>query len=203
VIHARATGQGQVIDCAMVDGAASLMAMFYGWKGVGFWRDQRDANLLDGGAHFYGVYECADGGWITLGAVEAPFYAEMLRRLGLEEPAFGGQFDRARWPALKARIAEVVRTRTRDEWRAVFEGSDACFAPVLSMEEAPSHPHNLARGTFIERDGVVQPAPAPRFSATPGAVQGPPPAVGAHTAEVLAEWGLSAGEIAALAPNPA
>ena len=198
VIHARASGQGQVIDCAMSDGAASLMSMFYGMKASGMWTEGRRSNLLDGGAQFYDTYECSDGGWIAIGSIEPQFYALLLQKTGITDPAFQAQMNRAEWPALKAKLAAVIRTKTRDEWCAIMDGTDVCFAPVLSLEEAPRHAHNVARSTFVEIDGVTQPAPAPRFSATPGVVQGPPPAIGAHTAEVLADWGLPAGLAAEL-----
>jgi alpha-methylacyl-CoA racemase len=192
VIHARATGQGQVIDCAMTDGAASLMAMFYGMAASGVWSDIRRTNLLDGAAPFYDTYECADGRWISVGSIEPQFYALLLEKAELGDPAFQAQMDRAEWPGLKAKLAAVIRTKSRDAWCEIMEKTDVCFAPVLSLKEAPSHPHNAARGTFVEVGGVVQPAPAPRFSATPGAVQGPAPAIGAHTDDVLAEWGVKA-----------
>ncbi len=195
VIHARATGQGQVIDCAMTDGAASLMTMFYGFKAAGFWTDGRRSNLLDGGAHFYDTYQCADGAWISVGSLEPQFYALLLEKTDISDPDFKFQMDRSRWPALKERLAAVIALKTREEWRQIMEGSDVCFAPVLDMDEAPRHPHNLARKTFVEIGGVTQPAPAPRFSSTPGAVAGPPPAIGGHNAEALGDWGFSAAEI--------
>ena len=196
VIHARASGQGQVVDCAMTDGAASLMAMFYGMKATGMWSDNRRSNLLDGGAQFYDAYETADGKFISLGSIEPQFYALLLEKTGLkDDPAFQAQMDRSQWPALKAKLEAVIKTKTRDEWCAIMDGTDVCFAPVLNLEEAPKHPHNAARATFIEVEGVTQPAPAPRFSATPGAVQRPPAAIGAHTAEVLADWGVPAGAL--------
>ncbi len=195
VIHARATGQGQVIDCAMSDGAASLMAMFYGFKGAGMWREERRSNLLDGGAHFYDTYQCADGRWISIGSIEPQFYALLLEKTGISDPAFSVQMDRGQWPVLRERLAAVIASKTQDEWRQIMDGSDVCFAPILDLDEAPRHPHNVARATFVEVEGVVQPAPAPRFSATPGAVAGPPPAIGRHNAEALGDWGFSAGEI--------
>src|SRR5579863_5028228 len=198
VVHARASGQGQVIDCAMTDGAASLMSMFYGMKASGAWSDQRKSNLLDGGAQFYDTYECACGKWISVGSIEPQFYALLLEKSGLgADPAFQAQMDRGQWPALKAKVAAAFKTKTRDEWCGIMEATDVCFGPVLDLAEAPQHPHNVARQTFVEVEGVTQPAPAPRFSATPGAVQRPPPAIGAHNAEVLAEWGLSQADIAA------
>jgi alpha-methylacyl-CoA racemase len=186
VLHARETGEGQVVDCAMTDGASHLMAMLYGHLARGTWKDKRAANIIDGGAHFYSVYQCKDGKWLAVGAIEPQFYAELRRLAGLEDEDFDAQMDQARWPALKKKLATVFKTRTRDEWCAVLEGSEACVAPVLSMTEAPAHPHNAARGTFVEVDGVIQPAPAPRFSKTPGAVRR-----GASEAgdEALEAWG--------------
>jgi alpha-methylacyl-CoA racemase len=195
VIHARATGQGQVIDCAMSDGAASLMAMFYGMKASGMWKDERRENLLDGGAHFYDTYQCGDGGWISIGSIEPQFYAVLLEKTGITDPAFQNQMSREAWPELSEKLAAVIRTKTRDEWCALMDGTDVCFGPVLSLEEAPNHPHNVARQSFVTIEGVVQPAPAPRFSATPGAVQGPPPAIGAHSEAALADWGFSAAQV--------
>jgi alpha-methylacyl-CoA racemase len=193
--HAHGTGQGQVIDCAMADGAASLMAQIYGVQQAGSWRDERAANIIDGGAPFYGAYRCKDGQWIALAAIEPPFYAALREVAGLDDPAFDHQFDQARWPELKQKVAAVIATRTRAEWEAAFEGSDACFAPVLGMTEAPSHPYNVERGTFVQVDGVVQPAPAPRFSVTPGQVQGPPSSAGEHNREALSDWGFEDAEI--------
>jgi alpha-methylacyl-CoA racemase len=203
IIRARETGEGQVVDCAMSDGAASLMAMFYGMKAAGVWTNDRRANLLDGGAHFYDTYQCADGKWISVGSIEPQFYALLLEKTGIKDPDFQRQMDRTIWPDLRERLAKVIATRTRDEWTEIMGGTDVCFAPVLDLDEAPRHPHNAARQTFVEVGGVVQPAPAPRFSATPGAIQGPPPAIGAHTREALADWGFSDSEIAALAGEPA
>ncbi|HVN00390.1 MAG TPA: CaiB/BaiF CoA-transferase family protein [Caulobacteraceae bacterium] len=192
VIHARATGQGQVVDCAMTDGAASLMSMFYGMLASGVWSDERRSNLLDGAAPFYDTYQCSCGRWIALGSIEPQFYALLLEKSGVQDPAFQAQMNRAEWPQLKAKLAEIIRTKSRDEWSAIMDATDVCYAPVLSLKEAPAHPHNAARGTFVEVDGVVQPSPAPRFSATPGQVQGPPPGIGAHTDDVLADWGVRA-----------
>ncbi|UZK66120.1 CaiB/BaiF CoA transferase family protein [Sphingomonas sp. M1-B02] len=198
LLHARTSGEGQVVDCAMSDGAASLMAMFYGFSAAGMWGGGRRGNFLDGGAHFYDSYRCADGKWLAVAAIEPQFYAVLLDKLGVDDPAFAARMDPRAWPQLREKLATVIATRSQGEWTAIFDGSDACVAPILSMAEAPSHPHNVARGTFVECEGVVQPAPAPRFSATPGAIQGPPPANGAHTSEALAEWGLAPAEIDAL-----
>ena len=196
MLEARNSGNGQVVDAAMTDGTASLMSLFYGLKAMGLWHGGRGENLLDGGAHFYGTYETADGKWIALGPIEPQFYKELLEKTGIADPAFGAQMDRSAWPALKEKLAAVIKAKTRDEWDAVFAGSDACYAPVLSMEEAPKHPHNVARGTFVEIDGVMQPAPAPRFSRTPAEVQCPPAA--ADNIAALTAWGFSEGEVAAL-----
>jgi alpha-methylacyl-CoA racemase len=201
ILEARTTGQGQVVDAAMVDGAAALMSMFYGMKAMGMWGPERGTNLLDSGAHFYDVYECADGGYVSIGSIEPQFYAELLRLTGLEEAWDGdlpSQHDRSQWPALKERLAAIFRTRTRDEWCATMEGTDVCFAPVLSLDEAHEHPHMAARGTFTEVAGIRQPAPAPRFSRTPGAIERPPSSPGQHTDEVLADWGFDADEVTRL-----
>ena len=193
------SGQGQVVDAAMIDGAANLMAMFWGFRAMGIWSPERGTNLLDTGAHFYDVYECADGGFVSIGSIEPQFYAELLKRTGLDgDPELAGQMDRSTWPALKAKLAEVFRSRTRDEWCDEMEATDVCFAPVLSMDEAASHPHNVARGTFETRDGVVQPAPAPRFSRTAPELDRPPAFPGQPTDEVLADWGFAEDEVAAL-----
>ena len=190
IIEAKASGKGQVVDCAMIDGAASLMTMFYGMKAAGMWNANRDDNLLDGGAHFYDTYECADGQYLAIGAIEPQFHALLVKGLGLPEDAFPAQMKRAEWPAYSKRVAEVVKTRTRDEWMKVFDGTDACVAPVLSMEDAPKHPHNAERKTFVEAFGAVQPGPAPRFSRTAGAVNGAPAMAGGQSADVLKSWGV-------------
>ena len=168
LLSARTTGTGQVVDCSMVDGAAILTAMTYSFLGNGMWNDERGTNMLDTGAHFYDTYETSDGKWISIGSIEPQFYALLLDRAGLkDDSAFLAQHDRAGWAALKERLTALFLTRTRDDWCALMEDSDICFAPVLSLREAPEHPHNVARGTFVEDDGMIQPAPAPRFSATP------------------------------------
>ena len=170
-IHAQRTGQGQVIDCAMIDGASSLMSFVYGFKGEGRWQDGRRVNILDGGAPFYDTYQCACGGWIALGSLEPQFFAELCTRLGLEHRPPEIQNDPAHWPKLRAEITTAIAAKTRSEWCERLEGTDVCFAPVATLAEAPLHPHNQARGTFVEIDGVPQPAPAPRFSATPGRIK--------------------------------
>ncbi|HVR91734.1 MAG TPA: CaiB/BaiF CoA-transferase family protein [Novosphingobium sp.] len=168
ILSARTTGQGQVVDCAMVDGAAILSAMTYTFLGNGQWRDERGVNLLDGGAHFYDTYETADGKWISLGSIEPQFYALLLEKTGLAaDPEFAQQMNTAKWGTLKGRMTALILTKTRDAWCAIMDGTDICFAPVLSLKEAPQHPHNAARSTFVEVEGMIQPAPAPRFSATP------------------------------------
>jgi alpha-methylacyl-CoA racemase len=198
LLEARRSGRGQVVDAAMVDGAASLATGIFGLRADGLWRDERGANVLDSGAPWYDVYETRDGKHVAIGSIERKFYAELLRLTGLAGEALPAQHDRAGWAELRRRLAEVFRSRTRDEWSAIMEGSDVCFAPVLSMAEAPAHPHNRARGTFVEVDGVVQPAPAPRFSRSKPAIQGPPARRGEHTEAALGDWGFSTEEIAAL-----
>ncbi|MGC4896258.1 CaiB/BaiF CoA transferase family protein [Micromonospora sp. DT31] len=189
---ARATGRGQVVDAAVVDGTAHLTTMFAGLLAGGAWQPERGRNLLDGGAPFYDVYATADGGHMAVGALEPQFYAELLRLLGLADADLPAQHDVAGWPVLRARFAQVFAARTRAEWTGVFAGTDACVAPVLSLTEAPHHPHLAARGTFEEHFGLRQPAAAPRLSDTPGAVGGRPPAPGVDTEAVLADWGLGA-----------
>ncbi len=185
--HARATGTGQVVDAAIVDGTAHLSSMIHGMLAAGAWQDRRGANLLDGGCPYYGTYETADGRYMAVGALEPQFYAEFLRLLGLAEQP-GVRTDVSRWPALRTQVADRFRTRTREEWTAVFEGSDACVAPVLSLAEAPDHPHLAARGTFTDHGGRTQPAPAPRFSATPTTVRTGPARPGADTDGVARDW---------------
>jgi alpha-methylacyl-CoA racemase len=186
--HARTEGGGgQVVDAAIVDGTAHLATMIHGMMAAGGWQDRRGANLLDGGAPFYGNYETADGQYMAVGALEQRFYNEFIELLGIKDEA-PARRDFARWDELREAVAARFRTKTRDEWTAVFAGSDACVAPVLSLGEAPSHPHLAARGTFVRHGGITQPAPAPRFSATPGAVRRTPALPGADTAEVAADW---------------
>jgi alpha-methylacyl-CoA racemase len=197
LLEASRSGQGQVVDTAMVDGAAVLMTMFHGMKAAGlFDENHRGTNLLDSGSHFYDVYRCADGEYISVGSIEPQFYAELLRLTGLQDdPEFANQMDRDLWPHLKGRLEQIFRRKTRDEWCAVMEHTDVCFAPVLTLSEAVAHPHNQARQTFIELDGIPQPAPAPRFSRTTVEVQRPPCHPGEHTREVLADWGVGGAEI--------
>lgn len=195
LIERGASGRGQVVDAAMVDGSASLMGVFHGLDAMGAWSDRRGTNVLDGGAPFYGVYETSDGEWVSVGAFEPKFYAELLRALGLEDVDPAGQMDSAAWPALRERFAAAFRGRTREGWVAHMAGREVCFAPVLTMAEARRDPHLAARGTFTEVGGVVQPSPAPRFDRTPGAVTRTAVAPGADTDDVLTAWGLDPGEV--------
>ncbi len=192
------SGRGQVVDAAMVDGAASLASIFYGLHAAGQWPGPRGTNLLDGGAPFYGTYETADGRYISLGPLEPKFFATLARVLALDERYVKRQYDQHLWPEMRAAIAAAVQQRSSDEWCALLEGSDACFAPVLAFDEAPQHPHAVARGSFVTVDGVQQPAPAPRFDRTPAAPPRKTPEVGEHTAAVLQEAGYSASDVAAL-----
>jgi len=198
VLEARRSGQGQVVDAAMTDGAALLGAMMYGLRGAGSWSGQREGNLLDGGAPFYDTYACRDGKFISLGAIEPQFFATLLSLTGQHDPLFTKRWNKAHWPELKERLAALFATRTRDEWCRLLEGTDVCFAPVLDLEEAPRHPHNAARRTFVEIDGVTQPAPAPRFSRTAPGTPHPPSSPGADSEAILADWGFTAAAIEAL-----
>ncbi len=196
ILEARASGKGQVIDAAMTDGSAALMAIIYGLKAAGRWTNERGTNLLDGGAHFYNTYQCADGKYVAIGSIEPQFYALLLEKLGINDPDFQAQMEASRWPELKAKLTAIFKTKTRAEWCELMEGTDVCFAPVLDLDEAPQHPHNAARGTFVEIDGVIQPAPAPRFSRTVPEIR--ISAAGQHADQALIDWGLSAEEIAEL-----
>ncbi|MDH3739738.1 MAG: CoA transferase [Alphaproteobacteria bacterium] len=198
VYEAQHSGAGQVVDIGMVDGAISLMTPIYGLHASGYWHDARGENILDGAAPFYDAYETADGKFVSIGSIEKKFYAILLDKLGLDPEALPDQMDRDQWPALKATIAETIKTKTRDEWTTIMEGSDVCFAPVLSLTEAPRHPHNQARGNFVDVAGISQPAPAPRFSRTPGRVHRPPVEPGTDTESALSDWGFSDTEISAL-----
>jgi alpha-methylacyl-CoA racemase len=189
------TGQGQVIDAAMTDGAAMLMAPMYSMLAQGEWHDSRDTNFLDGGAHFYGAYECADGRFVAIGSIEPQFYRLLLEKCGIDAPEFKDPTDRTAWPGLRAKLAEVFKTRSRAQWCELMEGTDACFAPVLSLAEAPSHPHNQARQTFIEMRGAMHPAPAPRFSATPSSASTDVPKIGQHSLALLEGLGLGAAYV--------
>lgn len=193
--EAQRSGQGQVVDAAMCDGAALLMAMMYGVQAAGLWTNVRAANLLDGGAHFYGTYACADGKFIAVGAIEPQFYRLFLEKCGIDDPDLAEQHDPSAWPAQRAKLATILRTRTRDEWCLLLEGTDACVSPVLDLDEAPHHPHNQSRHTFIVVDDVLQPAPAPRLSRTPPRVPHAPPAPGVDTRSVLLDYGFAAAEI--------
>ncbi len=200
-LEARSSGKGQVVDAAMVDGSALLGAMIYGFRAFGAWSDQRGANMLDGGAHFYDTYACADGKFISIGAIEPQFYALLLERAGITDTAFNTQMDSRKWPELKEKCAVLFKTKTRQQWCDLMEGTDICFAPVLNMAEAPKHPHNQARANFTDIEGILQPAPAPRFSRTAPEVSRPPAAPGQHSAEILHDWGISADRIASLKEN--
>ncbi len=196
VLEAQRSGKGQVIDVAMVDGSAVLMTMMWGMRAFGLWEESLGSNLLDTGAPFYDTYETADAKFISLGSLEPQFYAELIERLGLTDAGLPSQMDKAEWPQLHAKFTELFKTKTRDEWDAILKGSDACYAPVLTMSEAMLDDHMRARGTIIEYDGVAQPGPAPRFSRTPGAVQRSAPWPGQHTDEALSEWGIDPADVA-------
>jgi len=199
ILDAQRSRRGQVVDAAMVDGAASLMTAFHGLVAAGMAAHERGTNHLDTGAHFYNVYECADGRWISIAPIEAKFYSELMRRLDIDPATMPPQMERAQWPEAQAHLAALFKTKTHDEWCVLLEGTDACFAPVLTTDEAPLHPHNAARQTYIEIDGITQPAPAPRFSRTVPGLPIPPqvPSRGAEAEAVLAAW-LEPAEIAAL-----
>jgi alpha-methylacyl-CoA racemase len=196
-VERAASGRGQVVDAAMVDGAALLSTYLHGMAARGMWTDERGSNLLDGGAPFYRSYRALDGGWMAVGAIEPQFYAELVRLLGLDAAVLPGQMDRSRWPELQAAIAAAFAERSREEWTKVFDGTDACVSPVLAPGEAHAHPHNAARGTFLEVAGLTQPAPAPRFARTP-ATAAPAPPSSAGDPAVLTEWGLTPDQAAAL-----
>ncbi|MEE8399940.1 MAG: CaiB/BaiF CoA-transferase family protein [Desulfobacterales bacterium] len=198
LLEAKTSGKGQVVDAAMVDGSAALMASAFGAWSSGTWLDERGVNRLDTGAHFYDAYETADGKYISIGSNEPQFYALMLEKAGITDPAFHPQMETSHWPDLKKKLEGVFRKKTRDEWCEIMLGTDVCFAPVLSLKEAVDFPQNIERGTFVEIDGVTQPAPAPRFSRTKPEIQGPPPVPGENTDDVLSAWGLSSEEIETL-----
>ena len=198
LLEAKGSGEGQIVDAAMTDGSALLMTMIYSMKGSGFWQDSMGSNLLDGGAHFYDTYECKDGKFISIGSIEPQFYKLLRELANLEDSIYDNQMSRENWPDLKKEIAKVFLNKTRDEWCDLMEGTDVCFAPVLSMWEAPQHPHNIARKTFIELEGLDQPAPAPRFSKTISEVRSPPALAGEHTDEILNEIGIDSNQIKTL-----
>ncbi len=185
LLEASRSGKGQVVDAAMCDGAASLMSMFFDFAAAGRWFEGRETNFLDGGAHFYGVYQCACGNFISIGSIEPQFYALLRQLAGLSDQAFDAQMERAAWPSLKQKLAAIFKTKTREEWCRIMEGTDVCFAPVLTLTEAPRHPHMMARKTFVQRHGITQPAPAPRFSRTPSTIREP---VMAEIADVIRAW---------------
>jgi alpha-methylacyl-CoA racemase len=198
LLEARRSGMGQVVDAAIVDGAASLLTFAYGLMRAGMWMDERGENALDSGAPWYDVYETSDHRYVSIGAIEGRFYQDLLRRLGLDEENLPSQLDRSGWPSLRAKLEAVFRTKTREEWSRLLEGTDTCFAPVLAIDEAPQHPHAVARGNYVTVAGIKQPGPAPRFSRTRPEVRSPPPEAGQHTEEALRDWGFSSEEIAEL-----
>jgi alpha-methylacyl-CoA racemase len=198
LLESRTSGRGQVVDAAMIDAASLLMTQFHGRRLNGTWHDERGTNYLDSGAPFYDVYETSDGRWVSVGAIEPKFHRPLFARIGVSVDDLSDPLTRAEWPLLRSRLSALFRTRTRAEWTELLSGTDSCFAPVLGLGEVAAHPHHVARSAFVSVDGVAQPAPAPRFSRTPGSVAGAPPAPGDDSAEVLAEWGFSGQEIAGL-----
>ena len=203
LVERSSSGKGQVIDAAMTDGTASLLSGFYGMMSMDMWTAERYSNRLDGGAYYYGSYECKDGKHISIGSLEPQFYALLLEKCEISEDSFKEQLDQASWPIKREKMEAIFKTKTREEWCKIMEGSDVCFAPVLDLSEAPDHPHNKARKTYLDFQGVTQPAPAPRFSRTQGTIQSPAALVGEHTDEVLEAWGFSEGKIAELRTNGA
>ncbi|HBD11040.1 MAG TPA: carnitine dehydratase [Porticoccaceae bacterium] len=198
LLEVKNSGKGQVVDAGMVDGALSLMTSMYGMHASGTQKDVRGANILDSGSHFYNTYETKDGKYVSIGSIETKFYAELLEKLEIDPDSLPPQMERESWPAMKEKFKGIFLTKTRDEWCQIMENSDICFAPVLSLEEAPEYHHNKERGAFVEVEGVQHPAPAPRFSRTPSAIRGPAPKTGVHTEEVLRDWGIAAEDITAL-----
>ena len=198
LVERATSGQGQIIDAAMTDGTASLLSPFFGLMAMNMWTTDRFSNRLDGGAFYYGSYECSDGKYISIGSLEPQFYALLLEKAEITDPEFQEQLDEAAWPAKREKLNQLFKTRTRQQWCDIMEGTDVCFAPVLDLKEAPTHPHNIGRKTFVELEGVVQPAPAPRFSRTQGEIQGPAAMAGEHTREVLSAWNFTDQEIGEL-----
>jgi alpha-methylacyl-CoA racemase len=198
VLEARSSGKGQVVDAAIVDGAASLLTFAYGLMRAGLWSDERGENTLDSGAPWYDVYETSDGKYVSIGAIEGRFYDELIKRLGVDPESLPPQSDRAGWPILRKKLEAVFRAKTRAEWSGLLEGADTCFAPVLAIDEAPEHPHAQARGNYVTVAGIKQPGPAPRFSRTKPEIKCPPPEAGQHTDTALSDWGFTATEIAEL-----
>ncbi len=203
LVERQSSGKGQVVDAAMVDGASALMTIIHGMRHAGIWTDERGANLLDTGAHFYEVYETSDGKYVSIGSIEPQFYAELLERTGLAGEDLPHQMDRSKWPEMKKRLAKIFKAKSRDEWCEIMDGTDVCFAPVLSIPEAYEHPHNRARGTFVEVDGAMQPAAAPRFSRSATAKPGTTAYPVQHTDETLLDWGLSPDELKKLRESKA
>ena len=198
LVERATSAQGQIIDAAMSDGTASLLSPFFGLMAMNMWTTDRFSNRLDGGAFYYGSYECSDGRYISIGSLEPQFYALLLEKAEITDSEFQEQLDEAAWPAKREKLTQLFKTKTRQQWCDIMEGTDVCFAPVLDLKEAPNHPHNIDRKTFVELDGVVQPAPAPRFSRTQGEIQGPAAMAGEHTREVLSAWNFSDQEIGEL-----
>lgn len=198
LFEAKSSGKGQVVDAAMTDGSALLMSFFYGLHATGQWQNKRESNVIDGAAHFYRSYECSDGKFLAVGPLEPQFYQLLLDKCGIEDEAYAQQNDPSQWPQLSEKLAALFKTKSRDQWCELLEGSDSCIAPVLDLEEAPRHPHNQARATFITHNGVVQPAPAPRFSRSEAVIQRPPPRAGEHSASILKDWGFNQDEIEGL-----
>ena len=198
LVERATSGQGQIIDAAMTDGTASLLSPFFGLMAMNMWTTDRFSNRLDGGAFYYGSYECSDGKYISIGSLEPQFYALLLEKAEITDPEFQEQLDEAAWPAKREKLNQLFKTRTRQQWCDIMEGTDVCFAPVLDLKEAPTHPHNIDRKTFVELEGVIQPAPAPRFSRTQGEIQGPAAMAGEHTREVLSAWNFTDQEIGEL-----
>jgi len=203
MLEARQSGQGQIVDAAMTDGSAILMTGIFGFFKSGAWSSQREDNILDGAAPFYGTYQCADGEWLSVGSIEPQFFDILLDKIGMTKEAFGGQWDKPRWPEQRQVLADAFAGKTRDEWCDLMEGSDICFAPILNMGEATQHPHNVARQTFVTHNGIQQPAPAPRFSRTPAELGISAPAPGSNTREGLADWGLTDAELDTLTADGA